>query len=94
MIFGWLRLAFFLFIGLTIVYFLTAIYSRSVRREKLEKAWDTDPAREGAPLHERTQFIEAGMERYEKGLKKRLLWLIYIIPTIGFAATIYFVNWN
>jgi hypothetical protein len=93
MIIGWLRLAFFLYIGLTIAYFLTAIYSRSVRREKLEKAWDTDPAREGVPANERTAFIEAGMVSYEKGLKKRLLWLIYIIPTIGFVATIYFVNW-
>jgi hypothetical protein len=93
MIIGWLRLAFFLYIGLTIAYFLTAIYSRSVRREKLEKAWDTDPAREGAPAAERQAFIEAGMVHYETGLKKRLLWLIYIIPTIAFAATIYFVNW-
>lgn len=93
MIFGWLRLAFFLYLGLTIAYFLTAIYSRSVRREKLEKEWDADPAREDVPQADRTEFIEAGMRQYETGLKKRLLWLIYIIPTIGFAATIYFVNW-
>ena len=93
MIFGWLRLAFILYVGLTIAYFLTAIYSRSVRREKLEKAWDTDPAREDATQAERSAFIEDGMAHYEKGLKKRLLWLIYIIPTIGFIATIYFVNW-
>lgn len=94
MIFGWLRLAFFLYLGLTIAYFLTAIYSRSVRREKLEKEWDNDPAREGVSTDERSAFIEAGMLDYETGLKKRLLWLIYIIPTIGFAATIYYVNWN
>lgn len=93
MIIGWLRLAFFLYIGLTIAYFLTAIYSRSVRREKLEKEWDTDPAREDTSKAERTAFIEAGMVDYETGLKKRLLWLIYIIPTLGFVATIYFVNW-
>lgn len=94
MILGWLRLAFFLYIGLTIAYFLTAIYSRSVRREKLEKEWDTDPAREDSPQSDRMEFIEAGMLHYETGLKKRLLWLIYILPTIGFAATIYFVNWS
>lgn len=94
MIFGWLRLAFFLYLGLTIAYFLTAIYSRSVRREKLEKEWDGDPAREDALLVERAAFIEAGMVRYEAGLKKRLLWLIYIIPTIAFVVTIYFVNWT
>ena len=94
MIIGWLRLAFFFYIGLTIAYFLTAIYSRSVRREKLEKSWDTDPAREEEPAADRQSFIEAGMEHYEKGLKKRLLWLIYILPTIAFVATIYFVNWT
>lgn len=91
---GWLRLAFVLYVALTIIYFLTSIYSRSVRREKLEKEWDTDPAREGIPQDERRAFIEAGMQAYDKGLKKRLLWLIYIIPTIGFLVTIYFVNWH
>ena len=91
---GWLRLAFFMYVGLTIVYFVTGIYSRSVRREKLEKEWDTDPAREGVPEAQRTAFIESGMQAYDKGLKKRLLWLIYILPTIGFLATIYFINWH
>jgi hypothetical protein len=91
---GWLRLAFFMYVGLTIVYFVTSIYSRSVRREKLEKAWDTDPAREGQTVEERSAFIEAGMVQYDKGLKKRLLWLIYILPTFGFLATIYFINWH
>ena len=90
---GWVRLAFFMYVGLTIAYFLTSIYSRSVRREKLEKEWDTDPAREAQTQEERRAFIEAGMVQYDKGLKKRLLWLIYIIPTVAFAATIYFVNW-
>lgn len=90
---GWLRLAFFMYVGLTIIYFVTSIYSRSVRREKLENEWDTDPAREGALPEERAAFIEAGMQTYDKGLKRRLLWLIYILPTIGFLATIYFVNW-
>ena len=90
---GWLRLAFFGYIALTIIYFVTGIYSRSVRREKLEKEWDTDPAREGGTVPDRSAFIEVGMKAYDKGLKKRLLWLIYILPTIGFAVTIYYVNW-
>lgn len=93
MIIGSLRLAFFFYVALTIIYFLTSVYSRSVRRETLEKEWDTDPAREGAPQDERRAFIEAGMQAYEKGLKRRLLWLIYVIPTIGFVAVIYFINW-
>jgi hypothetical protein len=90
---GWLRLAFLMYVGLTIIYFLTSVYSRSVRREKLEKEWDSDPAHEGMAEAERAAFVEAGMHAYDIGLKRRLLWLIYILPTIAFAATIYFVNW-
>jgi hypothetical protein len=91
---GWLRLAFFMYVGLTIIYFLTSVYSRSVRREKLEKEWDSDPTKEGTTVSERTAFIEDGMQAYDKGLKRRLLWLIYILPTIAFAAVIYFINWH
>lgn len=91
---GWLRLAFFMYVGLTIIYFVTGLYSRSVRREALEKEWDTDPAREGQPAAARSAFIEVGMQAYDKGLKKKLLWLIYILPTIGFVAVIYLVNWR
>ena len=91
---GWLRLAFFMYLGLTVIYFMTSIYSRSVRREKLEKEWDTDPAREGLLAEDRTSFIEAGMKAYDKGLKRQLLWLIYVVPTIGFLTTIYFINWR
>lgn len=89
MILGWLRLALFAFVGLTVVYFLTSIYSRSVRREKLEKRWVADGL-EG----DRDAWIEKGMRDYEKGLKRRLLWLIYILPMLAFVATIYFVNWS
>lgn len=92
MIFGWIRLLVMALIGLTVVYFLVSIYSRSVRREKLEKEWDTDPAREDAPEADRAAFIEAGMEAYRHGLKRRLLWLIYIIPMIVFVTIIYNVN--
>ena len=91
---GWLRLAFFMYVGLTIIYFVTSIYSRSVRRETLEKEWDTDPAREGQTAEERSAFIEAGMVHYDKGLKKRLLWLIYIIPMVAMSAIFLIVNWS
>ena len=88
MILGWLRLGLFALIGLTVVYVLTSIYSRSVRRERLEKRW----VAEGL-VGDRDAWIETGMKAYEKGLKRRLLWLIYILPMLAFAAIVYFVNW-
>jgi len=53
-----IRTAVFGFAILTVVYLLVSIYSRSVRREKLEKRWDGEPANEGLPRSERDAFVE------------------------------------
>lgn len=86
---GILRSAFFGFIGLTVIYVLVAIYSRSVRREKLEKKYDA-----GGIEGDRDTYIAEGMLAYEHGLKRRLLWLVYIIPTVVVVVTVYFVNYQ
>ena len=84
-----LRVAVFWAIALTVVYFMVAIYSRSVRREWLEKKYDA-----GGIEGERQDYIEAGMLAYEHGLRRKLLWLVYIIPTLVVGVTIYFVNYQ
>ena len=89
MILGWLRLAFFALIGLTIIYFAVSLYSRSVRREKLEKRWVSEKL-EG----DREAWIRDGMQAYEHGLRKKLLWLIYIVPMILFVVIITVINWT
>lgn len=86
-----LRLLVFGLIGLTVVYFLVSIYSRSVRREKLEDRWDADHPEGGDPVA-RDAYIEAGMREYETGLRKKLIWLVYIIPMCALVVTIYLVN--
>jgi hypothetical protein len=86
---GILRSAFFGFIGLTVIYVLVATYSRSVRREKLEKKFDA-----GGIEGDRDTYIAEGMRAYEHGLKHRLLWLVYIIPTVVVVVTVYFVNYQ
>jgi ABC-type Na+ efflux pump permease subunit len=87
MIIGWIRLAVFAFLGLSVLYLLVSVYSRSVRREKLEKRFDA-----GGVEGDRDTYIADGMTAYEKGLRKRLIWLVYIIPMIVFSIIIYFVN--
>ena len=81
MILGWIRLAVVGYIGLTIVYFIMRVYLRSVRRERLEKRFDAGG-------------IEGDRDAYEKGLKKNLLWLIYIIPTVAVVVTLYILNFQ
>ena len=86
---GILRAAVLGFVLLSVVYVLVSVYSRSVRREKLEKKFDA-----GGIEGERDAYIEAGMQAYEHGLRRRLLWLVYIIPTVVIAVTVYFVNYQ
>jgi hypothetical protein len=89
MILGLLRLSLFLFVVQTILYVLISIYSRSVRREKLEKEFDA-----GGIEGHRDAFIEAGMQAYQHGLRRRLIWLVYIIPAVVIPALVYFVNFR
>ena len=37
---GFIRLVIFGFVGLSVIYVLLSIYSRSIRREKLENEWE------------------------------------------------------
>ncbi|GLS87465.1 hypothetical protein GCM10010873_24390 [Cypionkella aquatica] len=86
---GILRAAVLGFIVLSVIYVLISIYSRSVRREKLEKKFDA-----GGIEGDRETYIKDGMTAYEKGLRRRLLWLIYIIPAVVVSATVYLINYQ
>ena len=88
---AFIRLAVFGFIGLSIVYLAVSIYSRSVERERLEKDWDADNEC-GGDSPARDAYIEAGMKSYEKSLRKKLIWLVYVIPMVAVAVLIYLTN--
>ncbi|MDP2740154.1 MAG: hypothetical protein Q8O82_15960 [Pseudorhodobacter sp.] len=85
---GLVYLVVFGLLGLSLVYLLVSVYSRSVRREKLEKRFDA-----GDGEGDRDAYIEAGMKAYQHGLRRRLIWLVYIIPIVVVGVTIYLVNY-
>ena len=87
MIVGWIRLAVFGFLALSVIYLLVYFYVRSLRRESLEKRFDR-----GGIDGDRDTFIAQGMAAYEKGLWKRLLLLIYIVPAVLVPLIIYVLN--
>jgi len=81
------RLAFFGFIVLTILYVGVSIYSRLVRRSKLAKQWQ-----EEGGVGDRDAFIRAGLEDYDDSFRRKLILLIYIVPVVLVAVTVYLVN--
>lgn len=88
---GFIRLIVLGFIGLSILYFLISVYSRSIRREKLEKEWDENPP-DGDDLAARDTYIEEGMAEYEHGFRKKLIVLVYVIPPLFVATILYLTN--
>lgn len=86
---GFARLIILGLIGLTVLYWLVRIYGRSLRREALEKEWDGAP---GAGTRE--AFVEDGMARYEKSLRRKLVWLVYILPITAAIVVIVLMNYH
>ncbi|MEY1556736.1 hypothetical protein AB3Y40_13975 [Yoonia sp. R2331] len=87
---GLVRLVVFGFIALSVIYLSVSIYSRSVRREKLEKRYDAEPV-EGMT---RKQYVEKGIAEYNSGLRPKLLLLIYVVPAVLVSAIVYITNAN
>jgi hypothetical protein len=87
---GLVRLVVFGFIALSVIYLSLSVYSRSVRREKLEKQFDAAPV-EGMT---RKQYVEDGVAKYNSGLRPKLLLLVYVVPAVIVTATVYITNAN
>jgi hypothetical protein len=87
-----IRLAVVGLVVLTAIYVMVSLYSRSVRREKLE-GWADERIAEGR-LEEgdRDAFIEEGMRDYEHSLRKKLILGVYVVPVIVVILLVYVTN--
>jgi Ca2+/Na+ antiporter len=75
------------FAVLTVIYVVLSLYSRSLRKQKLEREWDEE-GRSG----DRDAYVEAGLEDYRHSLRRRLLLLVYVVPLLLIAVILYVVN--
>lgn len=82
-----LRGLFMILVALTVVYVCLSLYSRSIRKEKLEKEWDEE-VRTG----DRDDFVRTGLREYRGSLRRKLILGVYIVPLIAFAVIFYVVN--
>ena len=77
------------FVVLTMIYLSLSFYSRSVRRAKLRRKWDEDIRR-----GDREEYVRRGLKIYDRSLRRKLLWGVYIVPVVTIAVVIYLVNFN
>jgi heme A synthase len=73
---------------LTILYLVLSVWSRSVRRERLEEEWDSE-IRTG----DRDAFIDEGLRRYDRSLRRKLILGVYVIPVLFAIGMIYVTNY-
>lgn len=75
-------------------FLLLRIYIRSLRREKLEDIWDERHPEMAGNNPARREFVRKSMVGFEKSLKSRLIWLVFVIPTAAIMAIVVMVNWQ
>ncbi len=90
---GFIKLVVIGFVALTIVYWSVSIYSRSVRREKLEKSWSADHP-QSTDKAARDDYIAKGMADYDSGFRKKLIFLVYVVPVVTVSAILILTNTN
>ena len=87
---GLVRLVVFGFIALGVIYLSISLYSRSVRREKLEDEYDETTIANMS----RAEFVEKGVISYNNSFRPKLIALIFVIPPIIVASIVYITNAN
>lgn len=90
---GFIRLIVFGFVGLSILYLMISIYSRSVRKERLEKEFDAAHP-ENTDEDARDAYVAAGILAYNNSIRPKLIGLVYVIPTIAISVIVYVINTN
>lgn len=77
------------FVVLTVIYISLSLYSRSVRKSKLRQKWDEDIRR-----GDREAYVRRGLKIYDRSLRRKLLWGVYVVPVVTIAVVIYLVNFT
>ena len=84
---GALRILLMVFVVLTVIYVCLSLYSRAVRRDKLEAEWD-----EGGIETPRETFVQAGLREYDSSLRRKLILGVYVVPITLICLIIYLTN--
>ena len=60
-----------------------------LERERLEKQWDA-----GGVPGDRDDHVRRGLDSYNHSLRHRLIWLVYIIPTVTVVTLVWILNFD
>ena len=86
---GVIRLFFMAFVVLSVIYVSVSLYSRAVRKGKLETAWLVAGAN-----GDKDAYVRAGLNDYHSSLRRRLILGVYVIPMVIVGTILYLVNYT
>ena len=90
---GLVRLVIFGFLALSVIYLAVSVYSRSIRREKLEDRWaEENPGNDD--MDARSAYVKDGIVKYNTGIRPKLILLVYVVPTVIVIGVLIATNWN
>ncbi len=89
---GFLRLLALALLVLTVVYICLSLYSRSIRRDKLEQLFEKERAvTPSLSPAERDDYVRRGLKAYGRSLRRKLILGVYVVP-LGLAAFIIYAT--
>ncbi|MDM7459754.1 MAG: hypothetical protein P3W94_010510 [Paracoccus sp. (in: a-proteobacteria)] len=89
-----IRLFLFMLAVQLVFFVLLRLYLRSLRLERLENRWDARHPESAGDTPARRAFIARSMTGFERSLKARLAWLVFILPTLAVLGIVIVVNWR
>jgi Mg2+/citrate symporter len=84
---GFLRVMLAFLVVLIALHLILRVVLRLSERRRLAEAWEAGDRRV-----DRDIFMAEGMAAYDRSLRKRLLWLVIILPMAALALLLYLVN--
>ena len=82
------RLFFIVMVVSTIVYISLSLYSRSLRKDKLNKQWRADMM-----VGDRELWVRQELKKYDQSLRRRLILLVYVVPFAFVGLMVYLQNY-
>jgi Trk-type K+ transport system membrane component len=84
-----MRLLIFGGIALAVLYLGLSWYFRAAHRKRMARDWEAA----GRPGN-REAYVAEGMAQYARSLRRRLLWLVFILPVAAVILLIWLTNFN
>lgn len=89
-----IRLLLILLVVELVFFVLLRLYFRSLKAERLERDWDARHPEAAGDSPARRAFVARAMTGFERSLKARLTWLVFVLPTVAVIAIVVLVNWR